>query len=177
MPTPNMEAHGVRHVFAPVFKSDAAPTSFANDFQGYGPIYRRFLETGRDAYRTLFGVFAESEGGVLFHCAAGKDRTGVAAALLLDLAGVRDEDIVGDYSQSAGLLKDAFSDWKPTPEQQARMGEINDETRAKLLGSEPEYIQDTLGHIRATWGSTEGYLADLGLTRDELAAVRSRMVW
>ena len=176
-PTPNMEAHGVNHVFAPVFKTDAAPQSFARDFQGYGPIYRRFLETGRDAYRTLFGVIAESDGAVLFHFAAGKDRTGVAAALHHAQHEVSDDDIAADYSCSAALLKDAFSDWKPTPEQQARMGEISEEARAKLLGSEPEYILDTLEHVRVTWGSSAGYLAEIGVTDAEITRIRSRMVW
>jgi protein-tyrosine phosphatase len=177
LPTPNMSAHGVRHVFAPVFKTDASPTSFADGFEGFGPVYRRFLDTGRDAYRTLFDVIASSDGCVLFHCAAGKDRTGVAAALVLDLAGVDDSAIVEDYAQSAGLLVDAFKDWKPTAEQQANAAKISPETRAKLLGSEPEYMVETIEYIRGRWGSARGYLRDLGLSDDTINRARARIAW
>ena len=46
----------------------------------------------------VFRILADSRGGVIFHCFAGKDRTGVVAAMLLMLAGVADEDIIADYT-------------------------------------------------------------------------------
>ncbi len=177
LPTPNMAAHGVNHVYAPVFRQDASPGSFAKDFQGYGPIYRRFLDTGRDAYRALFEVLADSDGGVIFHCAAGKDRTGVAAALILDLAGVLDEDIVSDYSASAALLKDAFKDWRPTTSPPPDAPVLTEEQRAKLLGSEPEYMEETVEYLRGRWGSGRGYLRDLGLDDRIIDRARARIVW
>ena len=174
-PTPSMEAHGVRHVFAPVFSGDASPAGMSEGFTGFEPIYRNFLETGQTAYRTLFGSIAASEGRVVFHCAAGKDRTGVAAALLLELAGVEDTDIVADYSQSAGLLKTAFADLRAR-EAQTRPATVDEATMAKLLGSEPEYIEDTLAYIRGRWGSARGYMHAIGLTPAETAALRCKLV-
>jgi protein-tyrosine phosphatase len=175
MPTPNMTAHGVTHVFAPVFRTDASPASFADGFVGFGPVYRRFLDTGRDAYRALFEAIALSDGGVLFHCAAGKDRTGVAAALVLELAGVDDGDIVEDYAHSAGLLRDAFRDWKPSAPADAPV--IDEATREKLLGSEPAYMAETIEYLRGRWGSARGYLRDLGLDDGTINRARARITW
>lgn len=174
-PTPNMTAHGVRHVFAPVFSGDASPAGLGEGFSGFGPIYRSFLDSGMEAYRTLFGAIASSEGRVVFHCAAGKDRTGVAAAMLLEFAGVEDEDIIADYSQSAGLLEAAFADHRAR-EGQARPANVDEETMRKLLGSEPQYIQDTMAYLRGRWGSARGYMHAIGLTPAETSALRCKLV-
>ena len=52
---------------------------------------------GNPAYRALFGAIRAGQTPILFHCTAGKDRTGVAAALILKALGVSREDIVEDY--------------------------------------------------------------------------------
>lgn len=174
-PTPNMAAHGVAHVFAPVFSSDASPAGLGEGFAGFGPIYRDFLDKGQKAYRTLFGSIAASDGRVLFHCAAGKDRTGVAAALLLELAGVEDADIVEDYRQSAELLATAFADPRAR-EAQSRPAKLDEATMQKLLGSEPEYIADALAYMRGRWGSARGYMHAIGMTPTETSTLRGKLV-
>ena len=179
MPTPHLAAHGVRHVFAPVFETDASPAGLANaykDFGGFAPIYASFLETGANAYRTIFEAVATTDGRVLFHCAAGKDRTGVAAALLLDLAGVEDADIIDDYARSGALLEDSMKAYKPTPEQQARMADVPEETRKRLLASEPEDMAATLAVLRERWGSARGYMTAIGLPGEAIAQLRARLV-
>jgi hypothetical protein len=61
--------------------------------------YLWYLDVGRDALATIFETLTEAGGGaVLFHCAAGKDRTGVLAALLLSVLGVGEDDIIADYA-------------------------------------------------------------------------------
>ena len=176
MATPALDRFGIRHIAAPVFESDGTPIAFAEDFTGFGPIYAHFLETGRDAYRALFEAAADCDGRLLFHCAAGKDRTGVAAALLLGIADVSDEDIVEDYRVSGGLLEDAFKDWEPTEEQKKRAAQLTDEMKRKLLSSEPEWMLETLAHIRERWGSAEGYLHDIGLDDGTVRELRTRLV-
>jgi protein-tyrosine phosphatase len=63
--------------------------------------YRASFAFARDGYRAAFAqltaALAASDGPVAFHCSAGKDRTGLVAALLLRAAGVTDEAIVEDY--------------------------------------------------------------------------------
>ena len=62
------------------------------------------LTVSANSLRKIFTVFAEADGGVLFHCESGKDRTGTVAALLLLLVGAKDEDIVADYALSYDYL-------------------------------------------------------------------------
>ena len=170
--TPDPSAVGLRHVFAPVFEQDQSPVGQASEeFPGYAVVYRRMLETGRNAYRALFEVIADSDGGVLFHCAAGKDRTGVAAALMLGLAGVEDETIVEDYAISAALLEPLMQDWLP---KMAERG-ISEERGRKLLASPPEDMRDTLRHIETTYGGAAGYLESVGVSTATMSAAKARL--
>lgn len=77
----------------------------SNGFQGLLPesmfaVYRDLLDEAQDGFRELVGALDLVEGCTLFHCRVGKDRTGVIAMLLLDLAGVGERDIVSDYAVS-----------------------------------------------------------------------------
>ena len=61
---------------------------------------RMCCSTGIMCIKGVFKTIVNAPGGVLFHCTAGKDRTGVVSAILLTLVGVSDEDIVYDYAIS-----------------------------------------------------------------------------
>jgi protein-tyrosine phosphatase len=130
------------------------------------------LESGRNAYRTLFETISDAEGRVLFHCAAGKDRTGVAAALMLGLAGVSDEDIVADYALSYALLEPLLNEWLP---KMAERG-IDAERGKKLMASPPEDMENTLRHIQTLYGGPAGYLESIGLSPATISAVRAKLV-
>ena len=63
-------------------------------------VYRDLLDDGRPGFRALVDALDTAPGCTLFHCRVGKDRTGVIAMLLLDLAGVSEAEIVADYAVS-----------------------------------------------------------------------------
>lgn len=171
--TPNPATVGIKHVFAPVFEQDQSPVGQSHDeFPGYAVVYQRMLESGRNAYRTLFEVVADSEGAVLFHCAAGKDRTGVGAALLLGLAGVDHATIVEDYAISAALLEPLMNDWLP---KMAERG-VSEEHGRKLLASPAEDMEATLLHIESTYGGAAGYLESIGVSPATMSAARARLL-
>ena len=171
--TPDPSRAGISHVFAPVFEQDQSPVGAAEDeFPGYFTVYQRMLETGRNAYRTLFEQIADTDGKVVFHCTAGKDRTGVGAALMLGLAGVEAETIVEDYSHSYRLLEPVFSEWLP---KMAERG-IDEAKARKLMGSDPVEMERTLTHIETLYGGPAGYLESIGLSASTLSAVKSRLV-
>ncbi len=68
------------------------PSGFLSEF------YLLIFKNGHGALHTVMEAIAGArEGGILFHCAAGKDRTGIIAALLLGLAGVAQADILSNY--------------------------------------------------------------------------------
>ena len=169
--TPSLDHAGLRHVIAPVFEQDHSPVGMDKEFPGYAIVYQRMLESGRNAYRTLFETIAESPDGVLFHCAAGKDRTGVAAALMLGLAGVEPDTIIDDYRVSFELLAPLLTEWLP------KMAERGiDEARARqLMASNAEDMAATLEHIETLYGSAAGYLESIGLSPATLSAAKARL--
>jgi protein-tyrosine phosphatase len=170
--TPALHDYGIAVIEAAVFQSDASPVGLDKEFPGFAAVYTTFLETGAAAYRSLAEAIANSEGGLLFHCAAGKDRTGVAAALLLDLAGVDDEHILEDHSHSFYLLSELAPQWK------AAMSERGmDPARVDvMLASDPEDIAALLVHLRERWGSAAGYFRAIGVAEETLRVVRLRIL-
>lgn len=170
--TPTVAWAGIDVVAAPVFEQDASPVALSEDFAGFAAVYQRMLETGRDAYRVLVETLARREDRLLVHCAAGKDRTGVAAALLLSLAGVDAETIVSDYARSAELLAPQWSAWEPRMRERG----VDPERVRPLMASDPADMAATLVHIELRWGSAEGYLADVGVSAADREAARARML-
>ncbi|KAF5363895.1 hypothetical protein D9756_000217 [Leucocoprinus leucothites] len=106
--TPLPEIDGVEIVHVPVFKTvDYSPEMMAKRFQLYASgkteafmeLYSQILDHGGSAFGSILRhVRDKPNEGCLFHCTAGKDRTGIIAAILLKLAGVDDETIAKDYA-------------------------------------------------------------------------------
>ncbi len=135
-------------------------------------MYRRML-TGNKAFKELFRALEAGETPILFHCSAGKDRTGVAAMLILLALGASDETICADYAQTNVCRR---------AEIEAVMQEHADEIAAdpscrnhyyRMAGVEPELAPFVLRTIRAKYGSAENYLeAEYGLTPARLMRLR-----
>jgi protein-tyrosine phosphatase len=98
---------------------------------------------------------------VLYHCLGGTDRTGVASALLLSLAGVPDEAIIADYSLSETL------------ETLAARG-LTGDAAIRRMTAPVHAMAALLDMIRERWGSVEGYLLDAGASLSAIAEVRAR---
>ena len=97
-----------------------------------------------------------------FYCTAGKDRTGMIAAIILALVGVADEDIVEDYSLSANVYAE-MNDHK------AMVGALSQRNLnpKTFLGAPPHVMRDTLVSIRKNYGSIEGYLDYIGFDEEQ----------
>lgn len=105
----------------------------------------------------------------VFHCTAGKDRTGVLAAVVLDLLDVVDDDIVADYA----LSRQATQRWLAWFEAEYPDREIDPAAHA-MLESRPETMRRFLELVRARFGSVRGYVAGLDVaseTPERLAAL------
>jgi protein-tyrosine phosphatase len=122
-------------------------------------------------FARIVAAFARAPaGGVAIHCHAGKDRTGIAVAVLLALAGVPDQAIAADYALSTGSRRTDPSAETP------RAG-------AAPWWSQPHHYRDcdpeamlaTLAHLRAGHDGAEAYLLHGGATAAELAAARRRL--
>lgn len=128
-------------------------------------MYRGLLDGGQDDLLRVFRVFADPRyNTVLFHCTAGKDRTGITAMLLLLLAGVGEEDVVEDYSWSERLiapLEAAESDPNIPP---------------YVFSSSPENMQEAVSHLAKCYGSARDYLSKAGLTPEEQARITAKLL-
>jgi protein-tyrosine phosphatase len=118
-------------------------------------LYDQFVVAGAPAYGALLTYLAQDDAlPALFHCAAGKDRTGIAAALLLSVLGVDDETILDDYELSNLYRLDRRLDMlRPTIE--AAGADVED-VRPFLSARRP-VLETTLDRLRAD-GGVEAYL-------------------
>jgi hypothetical protein len=98
---------------------------------------------------------------IAFYCTAGKDRTGMIAAIILALLGTDDDAIVEDYSLSANVYAE-MADHK------AMVGALSQRNldAKTFLGAPPHVMEDTLRNIRRDYGSVEEYLDYIGFGKD-----------
>jgi protein-tyrosine phosphatase len=132
-----------------------------------------YLLCARHCTAALKRVFellaAEDRGAVLFHCAVGKDRTGIVAALLLELAGVPRKAVLADYAASGSFLK-------PLVEQLARQHEQDPATgvHPDFLICDPGNMARLLESLEREHGGAGPYLRSLGLSQETLQRLRER---
>jgi protein-tyrosine phosphatase len=119
--------------------------------------YKLMIDRRQTALGTIFNAIAEADGPVLFHCFAGKDRTGLVAAMLLSLAGVEPDAIGADYAETDAQLATRYAEWlaRAAPE---RLEEMRAELRCP-----PEWMLNTLEHVAQKWGGIESYLEAAGV--------------
>ncbi|MEU1541461.1 tyrosine-protein phosphatase [Actinacidiphila glaucinigra] len=119
----------------------------------------------KELTRALELIAAEGNGPLVFHCAAGKDRTGLLAALVLGLLGVPEEDIVADYALSELATARLLADWTAAnPERSLRWPGWGrapaDAMRIFLAGLAAEH-GSVEGYARARLGTDDALIADL----------------
>ncbi len=130
----------------------------------------------RAKYKPMFDELLALPGNeaLLFHCSAGKDRTGIGAALVLAALGVDRATILKDYAAT-----DTY--WQAGREQSLqRMAQAGMSAEAinavrPLLAANPAYLAGTFAALDQQYGSVEKYLAsELGLTPKKLSALRAK---
>jgi protein-tyrosine phosphatase len=135
-------------------------------------VYRRLPFEQAPSYSELFKRIAAGEVPLIFNCSAGKDRTGVAAALILSALGVPEETILDDF-----LLTNTTLDRLRLIRSRTIVAELGDEVAMVILSVEPEYIHTCLSVVREAHGSVEAYLeARLGVGAAELARMRDLLL-
>lgn len=121
------------------------------------------------AYAALFERLLAADLPLLFKCSAGKDRTGLGAALLLTALGVEWQVVMEDFLLSIGA---------PGMETLtvALAGVMTEEQLRPLAGVEASYLESAFSAIQAQHGSVLGYLASLGFGPAEIEALRNRLL-
>lgn len=153
-------------LFAKGAKIDAA-TMRAAMIEGY----RGFPKEQAASYRTLFDRLLHSDKAVIVNCTAGKDRTGLATALVLSALGVPRDTIMQDYllSNSALDMDRLLAD--------AGLNALPADAIKPLLDVEPAYLDAAFEQIDKDYGSVENYLKrELGVDRAAIQRLRQRML-
>ncbi len=142
---------------------DAAP----DDVAATKAVYLEFLHRYAHGFgQAVAAVASAPPGGVLVHCMAGKDRTGLVSALLLRLAGVSIEDVAADYAVSERNLLPLWQGWFDAA------GDEPERRRRRRMAATPAAAMTAVLH---ELGGEEEYLRDAGVTSDQLDAVRARL--
>ncbi|MCF8503726.1 MAG: tyrosine-protein phosphatase [Caulobacter sp.] len=163
------------HLF--IKNSDLTARAFTDYMVGY---YREapYVDRHVDLYSRYFHALSETDGAVLIHCAAGKDRTGILAALTHHLAGVSEADIVADFL----LTNDPLRFERRAPQFAAHIEEMTGRRPTQdavitALGVEAHYLETAFGAIHEKHGTLDGYLEEvLGVDAARREAIAHRIL-
>jgi len=137
-------------------------------------VYMGNLETGRPAVKGTFDIIAKNlQAGVatLFHCAAGRDRTGIIAALLLGLVGVTDGQIAMDYVQSNRNARRVTKKLAENP-----LYARPDTHRPEVILLREQTILGFLRLLREQGGGPRQFCLDSGVTEETISAIEENFV-
>ncbi|MDD2214194.1 MAG: tyrosine-protein phosphatase [Oscillospiraceae bacterium] len=168
---PYPEMHGFSVHYAPLAVGEVSDltTLGISDLSNLqiSDFYMMWMEKSKPQINKIFTAFSQAEGASLFHCRAGKDRTGIIAMLLLGLAGVSEADILTDYQMTYTYIR------------------LNQQLTASVekglddpwMHSDIEQMDRVLLFLKERYGSVWGYLnSGCGLPELTLEAVRNRLV-
>ncbi len=130
-----------------------------------------------DMFSRYFEALASREGGSLVHCFAGKDRTGIAASLLLHVLGVHHDDIVAEFLRTNDAPTQEVLERQSLPRMEQHYGTIEREALRNLMGVRSDYIETYWTKVTREHGSIDAYLAQtLGVDDGRKARLRERLL-
>lgn len=135
--------------------------------------YRTMPGEQAPSYREMFARLLDSKGPVVVNCTAGKDRTGIASALVLTALGVPYETVKQDFLLSNGApgmetLQSVLS---------SPLAKLPPDVVAPLAGVEGSYLDNAFAELRQDYGSVEAFMEkELGVGPRERAALRQKML-
>jgi protein-tyrosine phosphatase len=134
-------------------------------------MYKSLLSNaGSQISRTFRVLCGRGSRAAVFHCTAGKDRTGITAALILNLCGVADEDVIADYALT-------YKNIRPIVNEMIRQSrQAGFEVPEHLLRSDPICMREFLDFLKASYGCAENYLLKAGLESGALTAFKNDLL-
>lgn len=138
-------------------------------------LYRELPVDHAPSYRYMFERLQGGHVPLLFNCSAGKDRTGVAAALILSVLGVPYDAIVEDY-----LLTNEHADYRRLVARFGRQGErvavAGPEVVKPLMAADADYLASAFDSFEQDHGGVDAYLATLGVDAAAKARLRDMLL-
>jgi protein-tyrosine phosphatase len=163
----------LRHHHLPLFDGEVSreQRDLADDMT-LGDRYFMMLRFAGGPIARVFEALAAAEGPAVFHCAAGKDRTGVISAVLLGALGVPDELIVADYAASREGLDLVVERLMQSEGYREMFAALPPDT----LHAEPETMIELMERVRDEWGGMRGYLRSQGVPDERVEALARRVL-
>jgi protein-tyrosine phosphatase len=136
--------------------------------------YNKMLTEGATRFAHAFALLADADAlPAVFHCAAGKDRTGLLAALVLGAIGVHSDAIVADFALTEAAMPrfieamkvrypERFTSTHPVP--------------AGYMAATPEAMERTLNRLTNDHGSIRNYVRHIGVTNDAVERLESALL-
>ena len=179
-PSPFAYMADVAYLIHPMLSKQAfEESSFSMDESTLTRMYVVWLEQSKAALRDIFRALHEGSrrGKVFFHCTLGKDRTGIVAALLLDIAGVTSEIIVEDFLLTNGsftcIAKEA--DRKLLEDACGFTSNSSESHKETILKAHEKTMRCFLRHLYTEYNGAEGYLLHIGLSKEECNGIAIAM--
>lgn len=160
----------VHHI--PLFDGDTQSRPERPPDRSLADIYFMLAQFAAEPITRVVRVLAESEAPAVYHCAAGKDRTGVISAVLLGLLGVEDEIIVADYALSATNIDAIIARLHAAEGYREMLAQLPPETMHAL----PETMAGFLERMAGRYGSSEAYVLEGGLGPEVVARLRQTLL-
>ncbi|MGD9890816.1 MAG: tyrosine-protein phosphatase [Dehalococcoidia bacterium] len=179
--TAPFQATGVSYHHQPLSSRAASPPEIVRQYQqemregrfDWTASYLRMVEYGAPALRSIFELVAAPDGTpAVFHCIAGRDRTGVVAALLLGSLGVSGSDIAADYAITGAHLKRQAHRFA----QQAARLDLTTDQMTKVLETEADAMHRFLQALTDRHDSIDGAVRALGVRESTIATLRDTLL-
>jgi len=174
-----LEATGVRFLHRPVVDETRRehivrePDAPAPELMSPAAIYLMMLERFADRLTDVVRLIADpANHPVVFHCAAGKDRTGIVAALVLGVLGVDHATIVDDYVLTAANMPLLVERHRAVAAERGVEAEVGD----PHFAAEAEAMRDVLIGLDDRHGGVEAYLLANGLEPEAIATLRTTLL-
>jgi protein-tyrosine phosphatase len=165
-------AETIRFHHLPLFDGDTGARSERPGVATLADRYFLLAEFAKGPIARVLTTLARTTAPAVYHCAAGKDRTGVISAVLLGLLGVHDEIIIADYAATQENIDAIIDRLMATTGYQAMLSALPPDT----LHAQPETMASFLARVRLEYGSMHAYARSAGVRAEAVGQLAARLV-
>ena len=167
-----LAAEPIRFHHLPLFDGDTARRDDQASAYTLADRYFLLAEFAKEPIARVITTLASTDSPAVYHCAAGKDRTGVISAILLGLLGVKDEIIVADYAATQENLDAIIERLMASEGYQTMLNALPPDT----LHAQPETMIALLDRVRDRYGSMRDYARAAGVSDEAMERLEARLL-
>ncbi|HEX7406508.1 MAG TPA: tyrosine-protein phosphatase [Candidatus Binatia bacterium] len=167
-----LEPEPIHFHHLPLFDGEATGGKDLREDRDLADIYFLIAEFAMQRIGGVITAVAEAAGPTVYHCAAGKDRTGVISALILGILEVEDEIIVADYALTQENLDGIIQRLMATEGYRTMFESLPPDT----MHARPQTMIGFLEKLRAKYGSMHGYARAAGIPDDTIQQLKERLL-